>query len=199
MLVLTQKPPFLSRNGASARDDSSAFGLGIGRSTSFYPSLASITSARCRRSSRTTSYSRPGCWQFRSSVLPQKGLEEIEFIADPTVGAVRVRCTEPEFASIVSAAPASRRRRAPKQGSASGPDQARLRRPHPFRSSSEVYDFTHARWRALKLPIPTLHRYSVWRVLREIADPVGHSRGPGRPWLWRLKTPAADATSASSD
>jgi DNA-binding transcriptional LysR family regulator len=34
----------------------------------------------------------------------KKGVEEIEFIADPTVGAVRIGCTEPEFASIVSAA-----------------------------------------------------------------------------------------------
>jgi hypothetical protein len=66
---------------------------------------------------------------------------------------------------------------------------------HPLRSSSEVYDFTHARCRALKEPIPTLHRYSVWRILREIAEPVGRSRGPGRPWLWRLKTPAADHSS----
>lgn len=33
----------------------------------------------------------------------KKGIEEIEFIADPTVGAVRIGCTEPEFAGIVSA------------------------------------------------------------------------------------------------
>lgn len=33
----------------------------------------------------------------------KKGVEEIEFIADPTAGAVRVGCTAPEFASIVSA------------------------------------------------------------------------------------------------
>jgi hypothetical protein len=39
-----------------------------------------------------------------------------------------------------------------------------------------VYDFTHARCRALKEPIPTLHRYSVWRILREIAEPVARSR-----------------------
>jgi hypothetical protein len=63
---------------------------------------------------------------------------------------------------------------------------------HPLRSSSEVYDFTHARCRALKEPIPTLHRYSVWRILREIADPVGRSRGPGRPWLWRLRNSDTD-------
>jgi hypothetical protein len=80
--------------------------------------------------------------------------------------------------------------------------QVQIRRAflgHPLRSSSEVYDFTHARCRALKKPIPTLHRYSVWRILREIADPIGHSLGPGRPWLWRLKQPAADTPSAPSD
>jgi len=33
----------------------------------------------------------------------KRGVEEIEFIADPTVGAVRVGCSDPEFASIVSA------------------------------------------------------------------------------------------------
>jgi DNA-binding transcriptional LysR family regulator len=33
----------------------------------------------------------------------KKGIEEIEFIADPTVGVVRVGCAEPEFASVVSA------------------------------------------------------------------------------------------------
>ena len=39
--------------------------------TSFYPSQASITSARCRRSFWTTSFSRPGCWRFRSSEMRQ--------------------------------------------------------------------------------------------------------------------------------
>jgi DNA-binding transcriptional LysR family regulator len=33
----------------------------------------------------------------------KKGMEEIEFIADPTVGVVRVGCSDPEFASVVSA------------------------------------------------------------------------------------------------
>jgi len=33
----------------------------------------------------------------------KRGVEEIEFIADPTVGVVRVGCSDPEFASVVSA------------------------------------------------------------------------------------------------
>src|SRR5215468_3213163 len=32
----------------------------------------------------------------------KKGMEEVEFISDPAVGEVRVGCTEPEFAGIVS-------------------------------------------------------------------------------------------------
>jgi hypothetical protein len=35
-------------------------------------------------------------------------------------------------------------------------------------------------------------RWSVRRILNVVADPVGRSRGPGRPWLWRLKEPAAE-------
>src|SRR5215475_13852910 len=34
----------------------------------------------------------------------KKGFEEIEFIANPKVGVVRVGCTEPAFAGVVSAA-----------------------------------------------------------------------------------------------
>jgi hypothetical protein len=30
-------------------------------------------------------------------------------------------------------------------------------------------------------------RYSVWRVLRLVADPVGRADTIGRPWIWRLK------------
>jgi hypothetical protein len=80
--------------------------------------------------------------------------------------------------------------------------QAQLRRAFsqsPLLTSSQVYDWTFAGHRARGEFIPQLHRYSVWRILREIADPVGRSRGPGRPWLWRLKTPAADRSSAPSD
>jgi hypothetical protein len=30
-------------------------------------------------------------------------------------------------------------------------------------------------------------RWSITRVLMTMADRVGHSRGPGRPWIWRLR------------
>jgi hypothetical protein len=53
-------------------------------------------------------------------------------------------------------------------------------------SSSQVYDFTFAqdrhgwRWR---------HYWSVYRILMEIAEPIGRAPTIGRPWLWRLKPP----------
>jgi hypothetical protein len=57
-------------------------------------------------------------------------------------------------------------------------------------TTSDVFDYALVRvrgegWRRR-------HRWSVVRVLRQMCDPVGHSRGPGRPWLWRLKQPGAD-------
>jgi hypothetical protein len=33
-----------------------------------------------------------------------------------------------------------------------------------------------------------LNRLSVRNVLDQVADRIGRSRGPGRPWLWRLKS-----------
>ena len=35
-------------------------------------------------------------------------------------------------------------------------------------------------------------RWSVRRILDVVAERVGHSRGPGRPWLWRLKSRPTD-------
>jgi hypothetical protein len=61
-------------------------------------------------------------------------------------------------------------------------------------TTSDVFDYALARhrqdqWRRR-------HRWSVVRVLRQMCDPVGRSRGAGRPWLWRLKSPAAETPSA---
>jgi hypothetical protein len=50
-------------------------------------------------------------------------------------------------------------------------------------TSSQVYDWTYARQRRIK----QRHRHSVWRILDELADPVGRAPTIGRPWLWRLK------------
>jgi hypothetical protein len=35
-------------------------------------------------------------------------------------------------------------------------------------------------------------RWSVRRILDATCDRVGRADTPGRPWLWRLKTPAAE-------
>jgi hypothetical protein len=42
-------------------------------------------------------------------------------------------------------------------------------------------------------------RWSVHRILREIADQIGRAPTIGRPWIWRLKTPGADGSSALPD
>jgi hypothetical protein len=51
-------------------------------------------------------------------------------------------------------------------------------------TSTTVYDWCFVRRRRR---IPTRHRYSVWRILMTIADPVGRASTIGRPWLWRLR------------
>jgi hypothetical protein len=55
-------------------------------------------------------------------------------------------------------------------------------------TTSDVFDYALARhredqWRRW-------HRWSVVRVLRAMCDP-GRADTPGKPWLWRLKAPAA--------
>jgi hypothetical protein len=50
-------------------------------------------------------------------------------------------------------------------------------------TSSAIYDWTNARDR--KRP-STRARYSVWRVLREVATPIGRASTRGRPWIWRV-------------
>jgi hypothetical protein len=55
-------------------------------------------------------------------------------------------------------------------------------------TSSQVYNWTHARRRRLLgKPLTTRHRYSVWRILVTIADPVERGTSRGRPILWRLR------------
>jgi len=50
-------------------------------------------------------------------------------------------------------------------------------------SSSAVYDWSYARGRRLT----QRHRHSVWRILVEVAEPVGRAETIGRPILWRLR------------
>jgi hypothetical protein len=55
-------------------------------------------------------------------------------------------------------------------------------------SSSQVYDWTHARNRRMTGGLV----HSVRRILREIADPINRARTVGRPWVWKLKQPLPD-------
>jgi hypothetical protein len=56
----------------------------------------------------------------------------------------------------------------------------------PEITSSRLYDWCYARnprlWQSRG------HRWSAYRILVEIAEPVGRAQTIGRPWLWRLKT-----------
>ena len=63
-------------------------------------------------------------------------------------------------------------------------------------SATVIYRWCR-RWQAPKLG--RLERWSIVRILDVIADRRGRASTIGRPWIWRLKTPAADILSASSD
>jgi hypothetical protein len=56
---------------------------------------------------------------------------------------------------------------------------------HAVRSTSQIFDYALPRvrgdfWRRR-------HRWSVHRILRVIAEPIGRAPTIGRPWLWRLR------------
>jgi hypothetical protein len=68
--------------------------------------------------------------------------------------------------------------------------QVRVRRAflgRPLLSTSEAYDWAYARHRACRRPMSEAVRWSVHRILRQIAEPIGRAPTIGRPWLWRLK------------
>jgi hypothetical protein len=67
---------------------------------------------------------------------------------------------------------------------------------HTIRSTSQVFDYALVRvrqddWRRRQ-------RWSVVRVLREVAEPVGRAPTIGRPWLWKLKPESVDADVTSA-
>jgi hypothetical protein len=81
-----------------------------------------------------------------------------------------------------------RRPRAPNAGR--GRLQVQIRRAFAVRqvlTSSEIYDSCYAKRRASGLQIDRPYRWSVLRILRTIADPIGRAETIGRPVLWRLK------------
>jgi hypothetical protein len=61
-------------------------------------------------------------------------------------------------------------------------------------SSSEIYDWTHARRRhGHHKSMPTGIYSITLRTLRMMADPVERGTTGGRPWLWRLREPIGSA------
>jgi hypothetical protein len=60
---------------------------------------------------------------------------------------------------------------------------------HPLRSTGEIYDWCYARDRSRTRS--EAMRWSVHRILREIADPICRVP-PHGAIIWRIKTPAAE-------
>jgi hypothetical protein len=70
--------------------------------------------------------------------------------------------------------------------------QVQIRRAfigHPFRTSSEIYDWCYARDRSRTHS--EAMRWSVRRILDATCDRLGRADTRGNPWLWRLKQPVA--------
>jgi hypothetical protein len=57
---------------------------------------------------------------------------------------------------------------------------------HPFLSSTEIYDWAFAR--RPRARFSQACRWSVRRILIEVAEPVGRASTRGNPYLWKLKT-----------
>jgi hypothetical protein len=55
-------------------------------------------------------------------------------------------------------------------------------------SSTQLYDFAHARRRLRGQRLDQLTRWGVLRVAQRIADRISRAGTRGRPWLWRLRT-----------
>jgi hypothetical protein len=67
--------------------------------------------------------------------------------------------------------------------------QVQIRRAfvgHRLLSSSQVYDWCFPRHRAYRRPMSEAVRWSVHRILRQIAEPICKVP-PHNAWLWRLK------------
>jgi hypothetical protein len=58
-------------------------------------------------------------------------------------------------------------------------------------TSSQVYDWAYSRHRSQRRPMSEAVRWSVHRILLELADRVRRVP-PHGAWLWRLKRPAAE-------
>jgi hypothetical protein len=67
-------------------------------------------------------------------------------------------------------------------------------------TSTQIYDACYAKKRTLGEQIDRPYRWSVWRILRRVADPIGRAETIGRPWIWRLRNSHLPAdTSQATD
>jgi hypothetical protein len=63
----------------------------------------------------------------------------------------------------------------------------------PEVSATRLYDWSFVRNPRARQS--QLHRWSVVLILRRVADRIGRAPTHGRPWIWRLKMPAAENSS----
>jgi hypothetical protein len=99
------------------------------------------------------------------------------------------------------------RKRPPAPSKGRGPVQVRIRRAFAASgaetlSSSQIYDWTHARRRHGRRKSMPYGIYSqTLRTLRTMCDPVARgSIVSGRPWLWRLREkPSSNSGKKSND
>jgi hypothetical protein len=63
-------------------------------------------------------------------------------------------------------------------------------------SATDIYRWCQ-RWQSARFGMP--ERWSIVRVLRRVAEPIGRATTIGRPWIWRLKAPDAEQSSVLSD
>jgi hypothetical protein len=66
----------------------------------------------------------------------------------------------------------------------------------PVLTSSDVYRWCK-RWQAREFG--QWERWSIVRILDVVAERTGRASTIGRPWIWRLKRPGADDSSAPPD
>jgi hypothetical protein len=86
----------------------------------------------------------------------------------------------------------------PAPAAGNGRLQRQLRRASPaipFVPRPSFTVWAYPRLRARRAHLDRARRYSIYRILRVIAEPVGRAPTIGRPWLWRLRDPAVQKPS----
>jgi hypothetical protein len=63
-------------------------------------------------------------------------------------------------------------------------------------SATDIYRWCQ-RWQSARFGMP--ERWSIVRVLRRVAEPVGRATTRGRPWLWRPRHANPDSVTSTVD